>query len=267
MAINRAKICIAGFGRVGSAVADLLAPRFDIVGIRRKLSASQHKVFGFDIRQRQDFIAFLRSERPAAILLIITPEIGDKQGYLDSYYTAMQSIILSCSTVHIKPVIGFMSSTAVYAQDNQQWIDESSPTEPIGFNGTVLLQSEQLLAQSQLPYIIWRASGIYEEQSSIRKQWILKQPKDRWSNAMHFKDVCRAVAHLTELSLVAKAQNIYLLSNSAPHLLSQLLQLVNEPCPPLWKNRAVAGKRCSNKRLLDTGFLLDYPTRLAPEIG
>ena len=44
----------------------------------------------------------------------------------------------------------FASSTSVYGQHDGEWVDETSPTEPVDFRGRRLLEAEQLLATGSL---------------------------------------------------------------------------------------------------------------------
>ena len=57
----------------------------------------------------------------------------------------------------------FVSSTAVYAQDDGEWIDESSPAGPTHFRARLLLAGESLVRESASAATATRCcvSGIY----------------------------------------------------------------------------------------------------------
>ena len=57
--------------------------------------------------------------------------------------------------------IVMVSSTAVFAQQAGEWVDETSPTEPTHFSGRRLLEGEQVIRSGPIPATVVRLAGIY----------------------------------------------------------------------------------------------------------
>jgi nucleoside-diphosphate-sugar epimerase len=149
------------------------------------------------------------------------------------------------------------------------WIDEDSPTEPESFSGKRLLEAEQIILAGGLPATVVRFSGIYGPgRNRLIEQ--VRQGKASSSlhitNRIHADDCARVLAHLVELNRCGeKLDDIYLASDSAPTpmidvvaWLAQQMDRENFLSPDAVNERG--NKRCSNQRLLATGFELRYPS-------
>ena len=257
------KILIIGFGRVGSAVADILATDYSIVGIKRSQIQSNHKLLYIDVSNRAQCRQLIADSEPVAILIIVTPLARTEQGYRDSYLKIANAVCASCKKLQQLPLIGFMSSTSVYSQNQGQLVDESSNCQPQNYNGKVLLATEQLIIESGLPYVIFRASGIYRNLSKVNTERITSKTSDSWCNVVYQDDVAAAIAHLITRHLTDKiASGSYIISDSTPYKASQLLQKKAIAIPSHWQhNKTIQGKILSNKKLLKTGFKFKYAAR------
>ena len=87
-----------------------------------------------------------------------------------------------------------------------------------------------------------------------------------FSNRIHEEDAANAAAHLVELALSsATLETCYLASDCEPARLDEVVDWVRqqtpcaEPQPDARKGGRAGSKRCSNKRLLSTGFQFRYP--------
>src|SRR5690554_4546371 len=55
----------------------------------------------------------------------------------------------------------FVSSSSVYGQNDDSWVDEQSPTEPPRWSGQIMLDAEQCALNSGYPATAVRLTGIY----------------------------------------------------------------------------------------------------------
>ena len=92
----------------------------------------------------------------------------------------------------------YVSSSSVYGQRDGEWIDETSPTEPLEPAGQVVLEAESLL-RSRLPSaIVLRFAGIYGPGRLLRRASIeagepIVGDADKWLNLIHVFDGAKAV--------------------------------------------------------------------------
>ena len=66
----------------------------------------------------------------------------DEPGYRSAYVDGLRNVLGWLQQRGQRPKrLLFVSSTGVYAQDDGGWIDETSPTEPAGYTGRVMLEA------------------------------------------------------------------------------------------------------------------------------
>lgn len=159
----------------------------------------------------------------------------------------------------------------MYAQDDDSWVDETSVTEPVRFSGQMVLQGEQTAIAGASPATAVRFSGIY---GPTRRQFLDAVINGRmdpaspapFSNRIHEDDAVAVVCHIVNRALDgAPLDDCYLASDCEPVRLDEVVAWVRQqlPCaapqPDARKGGRAGSKRCSNKRLLDTGFRFRYP--------
>jgi nucleoside-diphosphate-sugar epimerase len=157
----------------------------------------------------------------------------------------------------------FTSSTAVYGQRKGEWVDESSMTEPLRFNGRLLLEAEAIVHEAPETGINVRLSGIYGPGRTrlVRKVWNGEATAtSSWTNRIHLEDCAGVLHHLMRLE---SPEALYLGSDDEPvtaaGVVTWLSAELGVAAPPV----AVAerlNKRCRNTRLRDTGYQFEYPT-------
>jgi len=261
--MTKQTIIIAGFGRIGVKIANMLCTQYQIIGLKRTAIQSKHTVLLGDVTNQSHLIEVIQRYQPIAIIIIMTPAERTKIGYQQSYLAAVTNVIECCHSTQQKPHVGFVSSTAVYGQNDGSWVDENTSKQPQRFNGQVLLQCEQRLANSKLPHIIWQPSGIYQQSKPPNTQRLLNLDNDRWSNVIELQDVCHAMVQTLQLQLPQNKpkSNCYIITDSMPYLSSQLLRSLGIQPPQKWSNKAISGKRCSNHKILKVVGSLQYPKR------
>lgn len=171
-----------------------------------------------------------------------------------------------------------VSSTSVYAQQAEEWVDENSPLEPIDESGCICLDAERLIQQAAerspaTAFNILRLSGIYGPQrllsrvDAIRTGASLPGPRDSWLNLIHVDDAASAVVACAERGVAGAT---YLISDDRPirrhEYYEQLAALLSAPAPT-FDEAAIArhtkgrGKRCRNHKLrTELKVELQYPT-------
>jgi nucleoside-diphosphate-sugar epimerase len=98
------------------------------------------------------------------------------------------------------PKVIYLSSTGVYHQGGDTWVDERSPARPRREGGKAHLAAEALLRQRrpQGPYVIFRLAGIYgpgriPRAEDLRVGRPLDAPFEGYLNLIHAEDAAAAV--------------------------------------------------------------------------
>lgn len=278
-----ARILIAGCGDLGMRVAKLL--RIDqeriVFGIRRHPPANQ----------TPDSVEWIAADltRPESLASIpdgithlvysAAPSERTEPAYRATYLEGLQHIVQRIQSPSLERVI-FISSSAVYGDHGQDWVNEDTPTNPAGFNGRILCEAEHWLSEygqrNHVSTISLRLSGIYGPDRNYllerlrQGQAVAPQSNAHWVNRIHIDDAGAAVIHVLGL---ASPASVYLVTDSTPLpmriLYEHLAKLVGGPVPPEGlPARGVGSKRLSNARLLASGFTFKWPdSRVAYTAG
>lgn len=258
------RVLIAGCGDVGTRLGlALTADGHQAFGLRRDpggLPASIQPVAAdlSDPRTLTDLPADLD-----ALVFLPTPDHRDEAAYRATYVEGLRHLLDALDSLPARLLV--VSSTAVYGQQDGQWVDEDSPTDPGGYNGRVLLEMEALARQRVPAAVVVRCSGIY----GPGRTWLLQRAREggevqqrppAWSNRIHADDVAGFLAHL----LGAQApEKVYLASDDAPapryEVLAWLAERLGAP-PPRGVDQPGAdqGRRVRNHRLRRSGYRLRY---------
>jgi len=274
-----AQVVIAGCGYVGSELARRLTKAgHEVFGIRRDVSS-----LDADIRGIQGDVAQPESLGPApkrveyAVFAVSADRgagNGAEQAYRRAYLDGLAGFLEWLADEGQRPKrLVMVSSTSVYGQRRGEHIDEDSPTHPTHFRGETLLASERLAAASGIPTVILRLGGIYGpgRESLIdraREGKLEYRPLEHFTNRIHRDDAAGVLQHLL---FHPKPDPLYLgvddESAEEGMLFAWLTKElgVDEPGlreddAPSNSRRAVGSKRCSNRRLRESGYAFHYPT-------
>ena len=177
--------------------------------------------------------------------------------------------------------ITYLSATSVYGNHNGEWVDENSETKPTSPNGVDRLKVEkewmQLASKFDLPFQIFRLSGIYSNQFNILKR--LKSgeakiinKKNHFFSRIHVEDIADIL--LSSLNNLKKKE-IYNISDNLPASAEEvamygvkLLGLdkpktieINEIESEMLKNFYKDSKKVDNKKMKEFfNHKLKYPT-------
>ena len=146
------RVLIAGCGDVGNALATrLLADGCEVWGVRRRVEALAQgiKPWRIDLTDSKSF-----GTPPAAfdyLFYTASADRRDEDHYRSIYVDGLRNLLGRLQDAHC-PLqrILFTSSTAVYGQSRGEWVDENSATEPLGFNGRILLEAEGIVRQAPI---------------------------------------------------------------------------------------------------------------------
>jgi nucleoside-diphosphate-sugar epimerase len=258
-------VLIAGCGDVGNALGKrLLDDGCTVWGVRRRIDALAPGIRPWPI----DLLHPQRHGEPPArfdtLFFTASADRRDEDAYRAVYVHALQSLLegLRAAACPLERVF-FTSSTAVYGQSNGEWVDESSATEPGGFNGKVLLEAEKLIDDAPELGVNVRLSGIYGPGRTrlVRKVWSGEaRATDGWTNRIHVEDCAGVLHHLMGLS---NPEPLYLGSDDLPattaEVVNWMAQQLGKPTPPPAPTTR-RNKRCRNARLRESGYRFIYPS-------
>lgn len=271
------KLLLLGFGDIAQRLAHQLNTKcYQITAVKRKPIAYQAvDVMLADCTDNNDMNA-LFSQTFNVVVMTFTPNEISDEGYRRAYIDTTQTIISAIKKQTYQPrLIILVSSTSVYGQQGGDIVNENSPTEPSSFSGKRLLEAEKLLAASNLPYCCVRFSGIYGPgRRRLIDQVIAGKgsPKEPvlYSNRIHADDCAGVLHYLIEQQKNNAIDSLYLATDCEPvplydvkQWLAQKLQLT----PGFLKTDGEkpqrmfrSSKRCSNQKLLKTGYKFLYPS-------
>jgi nucleoside-diphosphate-sugar epimerase len=269
------RLLIAGCGDLGMRVAlrVLQNPTNSVWGLKRTHPDIQEKMLGFRWVEADLSIPESMKELPTGITHILfsaAPNRRTESDYRALYFDGLRNVVQNAYSPTLKRVL-FISSTAVYGEHGDEWVNEDTPVNPKNFNGRVLLEAEQWLdafgREQALTTINLRLSGIYGpgRMALIEKLKIgqVGAPSSaaHWSNRIHVDDAAAAVVYLMGFE---QPQSTYLITDSTPlpmrTLYEALAEQVGGPVPPVSESPAFVGsKRLSNARLREAGFVFQWP--------
>jgi len=259
------RVLIAGCGDVGNALAArLLDEGCEVWGVRRRVEGLGQGVrpWRIDLSEPRGF-----GSPPAAfdyLFYTASADRRDEDHYRSIYVDALRDLLaaLRAARCPLRRVF-FTSSTAVYGQGAGEWVDEDSATEPLGFNGRVLLEAEAIVREGPETGINLRLSGIYGPGRTrlVRNVWNGEaSPTASWTNRIHVEDCAGALHHLMR---VDDPKALYLGSDDEPvtsaDLTTWLAEALGVPAPTK-KETARLNKRCRNARLRESGYQFELPT-------
>ena len=177
--------------------------------------------------------------------------------------------------------ITYLSATSVYGNHNGEWVDENSETKPTSPNGVQRLKVEkewmQLATKFDLPFQIFRLSGIYSNQFNILKRLKLGEAKiinkkNHFFSRIHVEDI----ANILSSSLNNfKKKEIYNISDNLPASAEEVAMYgvkllgidkpktieINEIESEMLKNFYKDSKKVDNKKMKEFfNHKLKYPT-------
>ncbi|KGI78610.1 SDR family oxidoreductase [Oleiagrimonas soli] len=267
MDVPAPRVLIAGCGDVGSRAAAVLQARgATVFGLRRSSAPLPTGVVA--VRADLADVASLAAlpEGIEQLVYLPTPDTRTPEAYRRVFVDGLERLLDALDTAALRRVV-YVSSSAVYGDHGGDWVDEDTPPQPPGFNGSILLEGERRLAARGLPATVLRLAGLYGpgRESLLRR---LQAGQARvpatpfWANRIHVDDAAGAIAHLLTLDA---PQDLYLGVDDTPLpldvLYGELAELLGAPPPPPTGDApsGIGNKRLSNARLRASGFVPCWP--------
>src|SRR5574341_102187 len=268
-----ANVLIAGCGYVGTALGTRLASEGHVVwGLRRRTDALPPNIgpLAADLTVPET----LRALPPGLDFVFYTAaaDASDDDSYRAAYVDGLRNLLHALDNQR-QPLrrVFFTSSTGVYAHVSGEWVSEESPVGPAEFSGIRVLEGERLLVDGPLPATVLRLGGIYGPGRTrlverVRQGLAVCQDgPPLYTNRIHRDDCAGALRHLMTL---AEPASLYLGVDHEPAEQCEVLRWlarqlgVSPPRlePPLGSTpRRQSNKRCSNARLVASGYAFRYP--------
>lgn len=263
-------VLIVGCGDLGGAVADLLNQQgFAVTGVRRSQAslAAGIRLMQADVTDVAS-LQQLATVKPEILLYCVAADAQTDESYKAHYNDGLRNVLAVLKPCKSLRHVFFVSSTRVYGQQTDDWLNENTPAKPSDFGGQRLQEAESLLNTFDIPHTILRLSGIYGP-GRTRLLQLARTPQawpsnNSWTNRIHRDDAAAFIAYC-----IAKAEkreelaSLYLVTDSNPVPQHEVLRwlaakqgvdMTAVPTAPV-----AGGKRLSNRRMLDSGFSLRYP--------
>ena len=264
-------LLIVGCGDIGNGLAEIyLARGWRVQGLRRNVEKLGAGILPLaaDVCDQHN-VENLGPLRADYLVITLTPAGGSAEGYRAVFEDGLNRILAAMATP--PQVVLFVSSTGVYAQANNEWIDEQSPTEPDRYSGQNLLRAERAVAATGWPYSNIRFGGIY---GTGRLQMLNKviegdcAPTEpvHYTNRIHRDDCVGFLSHL--IDKVASGDNIencYLGVDDEPASIQDVQAWLAAELGVAYASKGqpiarTGSKRCVNTRLRESGYQMKYPT-------
>ncbi|MCB1676431.1 MAG: epimerase [Halioglobus sp.] len=269
--MKRKSVLIVGCGDLGvRSGLRLLAGGWDVAGVRRDPTRLPEGFTAYaadyTVPGSLDFAAGLR---PDYVLAIFKPTDRSQAGYQRGY-TAAAANLLAGLGGHSPRAVVMVSSTRVFAQDSGGWVDEDSALTTSDPQAQAIIEAERVLLESAHSACVVRFAGIYGAPqgrllSRIARGELCAPRPRRYGNRIHRDDCAGFLVHLLQLDAAgASLAPLYIGADDCPaeqfEVESWLARQLGVDARPGQQAPAPAAhRRCSNRRLRDTGYILRYP--------
>ena len=262
------KWLIVGCGDIGIQLAATIKGDVAVYGLRRNTAELPAFIHGIaaDV-SNPETLTGLSDIAFDAVVITLTPGHASDERYRQIYVQGTANVLAALNLSVLKRLL-FVSSTSVYGQYNDEWVDETSATAPQRYSGKRLLEAEALCQQFAVQHgiaaIVLRFAGIYGPGRLRLINDVLdgKGSAASYSNRIHRDDCAGMIRHLLTLP-AERLQSCYIGVDNEPVKLNEvknwLAQTLNRPQPPLIQSEQARGaKRCRNRRIIDSGYQLIY---------
>ncbi|WP_372862676.1 NAD(P)H-binding protein [Spongiibacter sp.] len=263
------KLLIIGCGDIGGGVAShYVAKGWQVQGLRRDISKLPPGVEGLaaDLGDA-DSIRALGPLQADYVLMTLTPMSYRPEGYRKIFEEALATVMAG---LQAPQHLLFVSSSGVYDQSGHDWVDEDSATEPSRFSGQSILKAEQSIAASAWPHSIVRFAGIYgpgrlQMIGKVRRGECVPDEPLHYSNRIHRDDCVGFLCHLIDRVAAGEpVEKCYLGVDDMPVAIQQVQRWLAEQLGVAYRQEGepiarTGSKRCSNRRLRDSGYQLRHP--------
>ncbi|MFB6160819.1 MAG: SDR family oxidoreductase [Haloferacaceae archaeon] len=280
------RVAILGCGYVGLELGRRLAAAgHDVTGVRRSMEgataveAAGLRAVRADVTDGGSLAAV-----PDADWLVFAASSGGRGAaaarsvYVDGLRTTIERF---GSRDDPPDRLVYTSSTGVYGDHGGAWVDETTPVEPTTEKTAVLAEAERVAREAAAEHgvdgTVARFAGLYGPDRYRLTRYLEGPVTEGYLNMVHRDDAAGAVAHLLatdrardEVVLVVDDEPVdkwtfadWLADECGverPAKRTTAERLADDDLSTAARRRLETSKRCSNDRLHELGYALDYPT-------
>jgi nucleoside-diphosphate-sugar epimerase len=264
-------ILIAGCGDLGTALGqDLVTRGYRVAGLRRTATPLPGgiRTLSADVTQAHT-LDRLAELRPSILVYSVSANAQSDDNYRAHYVDGLRNTLTALEFVGSLRHVFFVSSTRVYGPSTEELLNERTPAIPADFGGRRLLEAESLLATAACPGTVLRLSGIYGP-GRTRLLKLAANPADwpaqnTWTSRIHRDDAAAFIALLIQRTMQHEAiEDCYVVTDSKPapqyEILRWLAREMGVAGLPATDPAVIGGRKLDNTRMLETGFMLRYPS-------
>lgn len=264
------RILIAGCGDLGADLGAWLAQAgHEVYGLRRRpepLPAPLNTLQA-DLTQADSLRSIPRDWD--VVYFIATPGAYNEAAYRRTYIDGLNYLLRHLNPSALRRLV-VVSSTSVYHQNQGEWVDETSPTEPSSFSGQTVLAMEGIALAHPASPVVLRFGGIY----GPGRERMLRKVKNgeacadnppQYTNRIHRDDAVGMLRHVHDSEI---PPGVYLGVDDTPcsqcELMDYLAGELGLPTPARAnaadKPTKAGSKRCRNDKIKATGYQCRYPS-------
>lgn len=267
-------LMIAGCGDVGSRLGQQLNEEgWRVYGLRRNVAALAQGIqpVGGDLQLAECPPDWPREPIDYLVYCAAASQ-HDEAGYRAAYVDGLRHVLSWLQAHGQRPRrLLFVSSTGVYAQQDGEWVDETSPAQAGAYSGRIMLEAEQVALGGELAATCVRLAGIY----GPGREWLLNQVRQGYrvdsepplfGNRIHADDAAGLLAFLLRADAAGRElADCYLGVDDQPAPLHEVVdwlraQLGVQQWSEQDRVRRAGSKRCSNARARALGWQPQYPS-------
>lgn len=264
---------IAGYGFVGETLGRRLMDHgHSVWGIRRHSTPSSDgaRIIAADLTEPLDPSRL--PDAPDYVVYLLSSKKRTDEAYRRIRVDGLAHLLEALTARRSRPArLLYASSTGVYTESDGRWVDEDTSVSPAGFAGRRLLEGESLALSAAFPATVVRFSGIYGAgrlrllHMIARGEPTCSEGPPVYSNRIHVEDCAAVLEHLMQLN---DARDLYLASDDEPVDRCELARWLADalgvpaakPLPLEASATSRSNKRCSNRRLKESGYRFLFPT-------
>ncbi|MFC6633784.1 NAD-dependent epimerase/dehydratase family protein [Microbulbifer taiwanensis] len=275
------KLWIFGCGDLGARLAlQLNRQEYAVYGVRRNplvALASKRRADVVNWRRgdatKKEDIERLLGDGADVVLATFTPDEHTQSGYHRAYIDTATALAEALPNLARPPrLLIWVSSTRVYGQSGDQFLDEQTPAIPSGFQGDILLAAEEIIRSAVPGTCVVRFAGIYGPGrdrllSQVRAGRCAPPQPPQFSNRIHVDDSIGFLIHLMEKHKAGwSPEQLYIGADSLPVPMYELqrwlvkaMGYTGAHLREIVETSERRSKKLSNRRMLESGYELKYP--------
>lgn len=268
---QQSRVVVVGCGDIGSRAALLLQQQgYRVYGLRRNPAHLPAGVvpIAADL-QDPHCPSGWPTQSIDYLIYAVAAQGRTEEDYQQAYLQGQRHVYAWLEQHQQQPKrIIFVSSTSVYGQADDSWVDEKSETQPETWSGQLMLAAERCAWQSGYPATAVRLAGIYGPKRNL----LIRQVRDgyhaaglhNFTNRIHADDAAGLIAAIVQADAQGHAvESVYLGVDNLPVELAEVVawlqqQLRVSAVQGLQLKRRAGSKRCSNARARGLGWTPEY---------